>query len=425
MKKTSKLIFMFGAILYLCMTFIATNLSYAQEEREDNPVSWKYFRIFARASDDSIFILLQDDLLIDPKLESYVVTVNIQDPQPLNQYVVIGDETSPDALRYAWSQLSPRVQQGLINWVGTNKENLNKKKLNYASVFVDVIRRIKIKELIAPPQKVREIRNTTAYINPYMNFFGGPPVGIPLKQGFGFSFFQGTPYSGPMESEMVGAGFHLLGASISVSTRIKELTLERVSSGGTTPIRGGEGVSFANYNNIFSPNIGLEVRYVIPFGNFFEVGYYTVLDEGADNDPPVKVLDARYPASDSIFMPNNVLTGSYTNWEFRYPFRTLGSTNAKVYIGQYLGEWNAGFFAREMRVAGSLFDVRLNHNWGGTRNYQLLFEIYIADIAEGFGQTSFAIGPSVRLGTTSSGSFGALTVLANMRMKLGDFFDEK
>jgi len=261
---------MFGAILYLCMTFIATNLSYAQDEREDNPVSWKYFRIFARASDDSVFILLQDDLLIDPKLESYVVTVNIQDPQPLNQYVVIGDESSPDALRYAWSQLSPRVQQGLINWVGTNKENLNRKKLNYASVFVDVIKRIKIKELIAPPQKVREIKNTTAYINPYMNFFGGPPVGIPLKQGFGFSFFQGTPYSGPMESEMIGGGFHLLGASISVSTRIKELTLERVSSGGTTPIKGGEGVSFANYNNIFAPNLGLEVRYVIPFGNFLD-----------------------------------------------------------------------------------------------------------------------------------------------------------
>lgn len=424
MKKTSQIrLFLFLLLTLVISTSFLGNLQ-AQEEREDNPRTWKYFRIFARSGDDSIFIKLQDDLLIDPKLESYVITVNIQDPQPLNQYIVIGDETSPDALRYAWSQLSPTVQEGLINWVGTNKENLNRAKLNYASVFIDVVRRIKVKELIAPPQKEREIKNTTAYISPYFQAFGGPALGIPIKRGFGFSFISGTPYSGPMESEMVGAAFHLLGASVGVSTRIKELTLDRASNETNAVITPENGVSLANYNNIFAPELGLEVNYVIPFGNFFQVGYYTTLT-AKQEDRPVKVQNALYPLQDSVFMPNLVVEGSYTNFEFRYPFRTFGSTTAKVYFAKYLGEWHAGFLGREMRLAGSLFDIRIDNCWGGLRNYQVLVEAFIADIAEGFGQTSFAFGPSVRLGTTSSGGFGALTVLANMRFKMGDYFDEK
>jgi hypothetical protein len=39
--------------------------------------------------------------------------------------------------------------------------------------------------------------------------------------------------------------------------------------------------------------------------------------------------------------------------------------------------------------------------------------------------SSFAFGPSIRLGTNSSGSFSVIMVLLNARFKLGDFFDEK
>jgi len=63
---------------------------------------------------------------IDPKLESYTIVVNISNPNPQNQYVVLGDELDPCAQRFAWSQLSPKVQNGLKNWSKENKKSLNK-----------------------------------------------------------------------------------------------------------------------------------------------------------------------------------------------------------------------------------------------------------------------------------------------------------
>ena len=421
MKNFNKKLCFLTLLAVAILSFISTANNYAQEEREDNPRTWKYFRILARAQDDSIFIMIQDDLLIDPKLESYTLTINILDPQPINQYVVIGDEYSPDALRYAWDQLSDKVREGLVNWVGSNKENLNKKKLNYGSVFLDVFKKIKIKELIAPPSKVREIKNTTAYINPYLQVFGGEPVGIPLKQSFGFSFSTGTPYSGPLESELVSGYFHLLGASIGINTRIKEMTRRRASR--SPEDKSESSFAFKDYNNIFGPNLGIEVKYVIPFGNFFEFGIYSVLDTGS-YDPPVPVVDEE-TLPDTTYMPNLVIEGTYFNWEFRYPFRTFGSTRAKIYVARYLNEWHVGWTAREMRIAGAIFDARLNFMVNGDRNFQVLYETLVSDIGEGFSNTAFAFGPSIRLGKMASGNFGVLTVMLNIRFKIGDFYDER
>ena len=56
----------FALILMLSFSFSA-NLLAQQEEDQENPRSWKYFKILARADDDSIFIMAQDDLGIDPK----------------------------------------------------------------------------------------------------------------------------------------------------------------------------------------------------------------------------------------------------------------------------------------------------------------------------------------------------------------------
>ena len=144
---------------------------YAQQEDPNNPRTWSYFKILARAEDDSIYIIAQDDMGIDPKLESYTLVINITDPNTQNQYVVLGDELDPSSQRFAWSQLSKRVQDGLKNWTGTNKENLNQRKLDYASVFLDVIRQIKIKEFIAPPKKERIIiRLSTNLFNNFLIF---------------------------------------------------------------------------------------------------------------------------------------------------------------------------------------------------------------------------------------------------------------
>ncbi len=413
----NKLLLINFLLLFISINLFQSSYLFSQQKADDNPRTWTYFRILARAQDDSVFIKLQDELSIDPKLESYILVVNISDPY--NQYVTIGDENSPDANRFSWVQLSKGVQLALLNWTGTNKENLNKKKLNYSSVFLDVFKKIKVKDAIAPPSKERDILSTTGYINPYFQAFGGDPLGIPIKKSVGFSFQFGTPYSGPMETDIVGTAFHILGLSVGVTTRIKEFVL-KTSSGSDTDVSTPT-QNLADYNNLFAPNIGMEFGYVIPFGNFFEISYFTTIDTGA-SDPPVRV----YNSVTKQLMPNNVISGNYTNFEFRYPFNTFGSTRSKLYFAKKFGEMHLGFLGRELRIAGSLFDVRWDATFGSNkRNFQLLLETMISNIGEGFALSSFAIGPSVRLGTTYENKFGFLTILINMRLKIGDFFEER
>ena len=403
--------------LFVMIFFLEKNAN-AQTESEDNPRSWKYFRIFARTYDDSVFFKLQNEINIDPKLESYVLVVNYSDPSPINQYVVIGDEFSPDASRYLWSDLSKDVQTGLINWSGSNKENLNKRKITYASVFTDVIKKMKVKNVIQPPAKERDILSTTAYINPYFQIFGGDALGIPIKKSVGLTFNLGTEYSGPMETDMLGAGFNILGFHVGVTTKINELGLGSVNdndSGYTIPTQ-----FLANYNNIYGPNLGLNISYVLPFGNFFEIGFFSVLDTG-NGVFPAEVLNT----GTNELMPNNILKGNYTNFEFRYPFRFLGSTRSKVYFAQLYGEKHAGYIGRELRLAGSLFDLRMDATFAGVRDFQFLIEPLISNIGEGFALTSFAIGPSFRFGTKDNNKFGLLTIMINMRLKVGDFFEER
>ena len=83
----------------------------------------KYFRILADADDDPIFVKLQDDLGIEPKMERYTVTVDVRSNEQAMQYVMIGDEYNP--IRFNWSQLSEQVRTGLLNWTGSNKERLD------------------------------------------------------------------------------------------------------------------------------------------------------------------------------------------------------------------------------------------------------------------------------------------------------------
>jgi len=400
---------------FFALAMISTSL-YAQED-EDNPTKWKYFKINASTDDDSVYIKIQDEVGIDPKLSTYVLIVNVLDRDPANQFLQFGDEGNTDAPRFSWSQISKPNQEKLLNWSGSNKENLNKKKLNYGDVFLYAIKKIKIKELFAPPKKIREITSSTAYINPFFNFMGADPLGMPIKKGFGFSFYTGSPYSGPLETDMYGANFHLLGASVGIVSRVKEWVLKHEA--GST---GNEKQStFGNYNNVYGPKLGLKGSYVVPFGNFFEVSYLGVIDTG-DWDPPISIKDNL----NGGLMPNNVLHGSYFNFEFRYPFRTFGSSRAKIYVAKYLGELQIGYIGRELRLAGSTFDVRINFMPNNqNRNMQILFETYISSIGEGFAMAGFAMGPSIRLTTGPNGGITVVTALLNARLKVGDFFDEK
>lgn len=419
MKKKSQLTFLAFFLAVVCSLLLSTVNSYSQQEDPTNPRTWNYFKIYARAEDDSIYIIAQDDMGIDPKLESFTLVINITDPNPQNQYIVLGDELDPSSSRFAWTQLSKRVQDGLKNWSGTNKENLNQKKLDYASVFLDVIRQIKIKEFVAPPKKERAIRNTTAYINPYFTLFGWEPLGIPLKRSLGFTFGLGSKYAGPFETDEVALGFNMLGVQVSYVTRIREMNTHDL---GTDSV---ENKPWKQYNAVFMPPRGIKLTYTIPFGNFLEVGVYSEIKETGvkpGGGPPLYTFINK---KDGTVMPNNIVTGSKLLAEFRYPFRMFGSTRTLFYVGYYMDETNIGLFTRESRLVGSVFDFRINATLKHIRNFQLLVEIMVSNIAEGFALNSFAIGPSIRISKLDTGKMGLLSAFVNIRFKLGDFFDER
>ncbi len=413
-----KLIF-YLKLLTLLMLFCPAVMYSQQEDDPDNPRTWKYFRILARTDDDSIFLLAQDDMGIDPKLESYTLVVNISDQNQINQYVVIGEESDPSAIRYSWAQLSKRVQDGLVNWTGTNKENLNPHKLHYASVFTDVISQIRIKELAAPPRKERAIRNTTAYINPYLQLFGGEKLGIPIKRSMGFTFGMGTKYSAPFESDLLSVGFNMLGVNISYNTAIDNLNTHNISG------EFGDNFPWKQYNNIFHPLRAIELSYVIPLGNFLEIGTMSEIKLTGDENLHGPLYTFYENGDSSKPMPNNVLKGSYFNAEFRYPFRMFGSTRTLFYAAYYANETHIGLLTRESRLVGAVFDFRTNFTLPKIRNFQVLIEIMVSGIGEGFALNSFAIGPSIRLSKQENGKFGVITAFVNARFKLGDFFDER
>jgi hypothetical protein len=411
--------------LILLVQFVAAyaafchgNLLAQHEEDPNNPGTWKYFRIFARTDDDSLFLLVQDDMGIDPKLESFTIVVNIADMNEMNHYVTLGDELDPNALRFPWAQLSKPVQQGLRSWTGTNKENLNQKKLDYASVFIDVIRQIKIKEAVAPPKKERSIRSTTAYINPYLQLFGGERLGIPIKRSIGFTFGVGTKYSGPFESDQMSIGFNMLGVNISYLANIDNFNSHSLGSDSV------EFMPWVQHNNIYNPSHAVELSYVIPLGNFLEVGTLNEIKvKGVDPAGPRYIFYERGDRSKP--MPNNILKGNYFNAEFRYPFRLFSATRSFVYVAYYANEVNIGLTTRESRLAGAVFDFRANAVLPKVRNFQLLLEIMVSNIGEGFALNSFALGPSVRLSKRDNGKFGLITGFLNVRFKLGDFYDER
>lgn len=111
-------------LLFLCfsVSFISCSGTKISTKTSDLKKS-KYFRVLADANDDDIFIKLQDDLGIDPKMERYTIVVDIRSGEASMQSVLFGDEDNPK--RFGWNQLSEQVRKGLINWTGTNKERLD------------------------------------------------------------------------------------------------------------------------------------------------------------------------------------------------------------------------------------------------------------------------------------------------------------
>lgn len=109
-------------ILITATIFFSCSSSKHVKVKGPSAKNWTYFKILADADDDPIFVKLQDDLHIDPKMERYTIIVDIRSKDANQQYVLFGDENTP--LRFSWSQLSEQVRNGLIKWNGNSKENL-------------------------------------------------------------------------------------------------------------------------------------------------------------------------------------------------------------------------------------------------------------------------------------------------------------
>jgi hypothetical protein len=103
---------------------LSLNCSSSKKFKGSDPKKWQYFKILADADDDIIFVKLQDDLGIDPKMERYTIVVDIRDKNANLHYIVFGDIESTSPPKFPWSRLSKEVRDGLVNWTGDSKENL-------------------------------------------------------------------------------------------------------------------------------------------------------------------------------------------------------------------------------------------------------------------------------------------------------------
>ncbi|HMS65542.1 MAG TPA: hypothetical protein PKD83_09855 [Ignavibacteria bacterium] len=257
------------------------------------------------------------------------------------------------------------------------------------------------------------------YVNPYFQAFGGDPLGIPFayRSGIGMTVGFGTPYSGPMETDYISAGLHLALFNVSVTSHVKEFVLKY--SSGTNQDVESPNSWLGNWNNLFTPHLGIDFAMEIPV---IRVSYFATIDtlDGID-DPPVIVLNEVTGEP----MRNNVVRGQYFNFELRTPNLIFyNSTRAKFYFAKQFGEFHLGYAGREMKIDDFIFDFRMDATFPGKRDFQLLTELYFDNIWPGFADKAFGFGPSIRFGSTPSNNFGIISAFINARIKVGDFFDK-
>lgn len=368
------------------------NSIFAQEDEEQI----RYYQM--EPLDDSLFINIQTILFIDPPDPKAEIVVDLRDAN--NQTISI------KSVLYPFLAIPPELRARIITY--PFKLNLEE-DINYGSVFTRVFQKIRISKVAQPPTKM-QISPTLGYINPFFQMQGGDRLGLSLKQDVGISLGIGTPYSGTLETNMIEVNFHILGVKAGIFSHVDAMI---------------EAVKTQNHNNLIFSD-GYQINYVVPFGNFFEFGYfkatskigverkrrYLVTGEGTTVLNPDSTI--RYQAR---IIDNEQ---SYLNWEFRYPISILGSTRGKVYVSQFLDEWHFGFALREASLAGSTFDLSFDGMpQSKYREPQYNINLLVQKIMEGWGFSAFAIGPSASLSRLDDGGFGFTKIFVNMRFKMG------
>ncbi len=376
MKHKLSLLFFFVLLFYAGMNLLAQD--------EEKIV---YYQM--EPLDDSLFIKIQEEMFIDPPDPKAEIIVDLRDPN--NQTLMI------KGTLYPLLALSPETRAKVIMY--PFKIDLMN-DVTFTSVFTNVFEKMKFKKIVQPPTKT-QISSNTSYINPYLQLFGGERFGIPIKKDIGISFGLGTPYSGPLETGFIEANFHILGFRVGMFANIQAFTLLKDNN---------------NFNNLYTTQ-GMQFAYVLPFGNFFEISYQKISREFTDEE--VKILRDKYGLPDLNYYPK-LTQGSYLNWEFRYPIKVFGATRGKFYVAKYMNEWHFGYTGRELSLAGSTFDLRIDAMPSSPdRNPQYVLDIVVQKILESWGFSAFALGPSAIFSKTENGSFGVTSMFVNMRLKVG------
>ena len=366
---------------------ISSNSIIAQEDEE--PIL--YYQM--EPLDDSLFIKIQEELFIEPPDPKAEIIVDLRNAN---------DQTiSIKSTLYPLLALSPEVRARIITY--PFKLNLEE-SIHFGSVFTRIAEKIKLKNFVNPPSKF-QISSILGYINPFAQLFGGERFGWALHADVGFSFGIETEYSGPLESNYGEIGFHILGFSGGVYTSLDALTDTKESN---------------NHNNLYVTK-GFRINYVIPLGNFFQIGYIASLNDFTDTERERFVNDnAAYNPDGSIRYEPYLFDGSAVNWELRYPIKVLGSTRGKIYVARFMDELHIGYTGRELALAGSVFDFRFNALVSSpVRESEYVFDVIIQKVFDYWSFSSIAIGPSGILGTLDDGSFGFTSIFFNIRFKMG------
>lgn len=382
--------------ILLVLAFIIYPSAVIAQEDEEQIV---YYQM--EPLDDSLFIQIQELLFINPPDPKAEIIVDLRDPN--NQTIAI------KGALYPFLALPAELRARIITY--PFKINLME-DVHYASVFTRVIEKIRFGKVLETPTKT-QISPTLGYINPFMQMQGGERLGISLKQDVGISLGIGTPYSGPLETNFLEVNFHILGVRGGAFSHVDAMI---------------EVLSDQNHNNLIFSG-GYHISYVLPFGNFFEFGYMKATASinqtdslkyfGPNAGTIVRDADSSIKYQARLIHDDQ----SFFNWEFRYPVSMLGSTRGKIYVGQFLDEWHAGFTFREMSLAGSTFDFSFDAMpYSKYREPQYTLNLLVQKIMEGWGFSAFGIGPSATLSTLDNGGFGFTKIFVNMRFKLGTSF---
>jgi hypothetical protein len=372
-----KILFTFTILLILPP---AGNIIFAQED--DEPIV--YYQM--EPLDDSLFIKIQQEVFIDPPDPKAEIIVDLRDAN--NQTVSIRGTL------YPFLAFTPETRARITTF--PFKINLEE-DINYGSVFTRVFERIRIGKIFAPPTRM-QISSGLQYINPFLQIMGGERLGIPLKDDLGFSFGIGTPYSGILESNMIEANFHLLGAFGGFFNSLDGLTDLKAKN---------------SHNNLYV-TLGYQIGYVIPLGNFFQVSFSDAIDKPSES----QMID--FTKRDTMEYRTKIITSSSFNWELRYPISIFGSTRGKFYVARYLNEWHIGYTGRELSLAGSTFDFRFDimpHS--DVRQPQYVVEALIQKVAATWGFSAFAIGPSLVISHNDRRHLGIISIFLNARLKVG------